>query len=264
MSSIISSLSPNEREALAICGIQKDEQLAKIDPDALLRDLQAAKDTFPEATFGISEDKLRSICANASQAAEKEAPLPPEGRAPGNEGLNEASADGGTGEQYGMFRTLPELAPRHHRHRTAKRPTAALWEAPGVANSVHCAHPISTYLAALALLCFYAGMFSLLMLPFAIIAGYVDGTWLYPCAVAFVALLVPYLFIGLRCYCSVCKMHFFRLLPYNTNRHAHTIPFLGMTAFVTALHIIFRFWYRCPACGTAIRLFHSRRRHHSH
>lgn len=264
MPSIISSLTPNEQEALAICGIQKDEQLAKIDPDTLLRDLQVAKETFPEAAFDISEDKLRSICNNALQA-EDGAPSPaPEERTPVKESSNDVSTDEEAGEQVERFRILPELSLRSHQHHTAKHTTTALWEAPGVAHSVHCAHPIATYLSALSVVGLHAGVFSLLLLPFILFAGYLDKAYLYPCAAAGLALLLPYLFIGIRCYCSVCKMRFFRLVPYNTNRHAHTIPFFGLTAFVTALHIAFLFWYRCPACGTAIRLFHTKRRHHSH
>lgn len=261
MPSIISSLTPNEQEALAICGIQKDEQLAKIDPDTLLRDLKVARETFPEATFDISEDKLRSLFNNAVQA-EDAAPSPaPEERTPVKENL---STDEETEGQEETFRTLPELTLRSHQHHTAKHTSTALWEAPGVAHSVHCAHPFSTYLSALSVLGLHAGALSLLLLPFAIFAGYLDTSYLYPCAIAALALILPYLFIGIRCYCSVCKMRFFRLMPYNTNRHAHTVPFFGLTAFVTALHIAFRLWYRCPACGTAIRLFHTKHRHHSH
>ncbi len=267
MPSIISSLTPDEREALAICGIRKDEQLAKIDPDALLRDLQEAKRNFPEATFDIAEEKLRSICGNASQtAAQTEGEKPPatEEGAPAKENNDDIATDmesRGLGE---TFRTLPELSLRRHQHRTAKHQTANLWEAPGLANSVHCAHPIRTYLSALSMVSFYVGIFSLILLPFMLFAGCLDSAYIGPCTLVVLALLIPYLFIGLRCYCSVCKMRFFRLLPYNTNRHAHAIPFLGMIAFVTALHIIFRLWYRCPSCGTAIRLFRSRHSHHSH
>jgi len=267
MPSIISSLTPNEREALAVCGVQKDEQLAKIDPNALLRDLQEAKETFPDAAFDISGDKLRSLCASAAQAAAlaggENPPIPHEG-SPAKESNNAPSSEVETWGQGEAFRTLPELSLRRHQHRTAKRMTTELLEAPGLANSVHCAHPIATYLSALSMVIFYAGIFCLILLPFAIFAGYLDSASIVPCATAVIALLLPYLFIGLRCYCSVCKMHYFRLMPYNTNRHAHSMPFLGMTTLVTALHIIFRFWYRCPSCGTALRLFRSRHRHHSH
>lgn len=264
MPSIISSLTPNEQEALAICGIQKDEQLAKIAPDALLRDLQVAKETFPEATFDISEDKLRSICNNAALAEDVAPPPSPEDRTPVKESRDAVSADEEAREQGESFRILPELSLRSHQHHTTKHRATALWEAPGVAHSVHCAHPFSTYLSALSVLGLHAGVLSLLLLPFVLFAGYLDKAYLYPCAAAVTALLLPYLFIGIRCYCSVCKMRFFRLMPYNTNRHAHTVPFFGLTTLVTALHIVFRLWYRCPACGTAIRLFHTKRRHHSH
>lgn len=264
MPPILSSLPPNERTALATCGILNDEQLAKVNVDTLLRDLQMAKEAFPEANFNLSETKLRSLCAQAIKATTepKEALSPTEQGASAQESGDDTHTDPLPLPEEEPPRALPELALRRHQHRRNRNTPVSLTEAPGVSSSVHCSRPVTTYLAALSMLAFYIGIFSLLLLPFSVFAGYLDSVYLYPSTFVCMALLVPYMFIGLWCHCSVCKMNFFRLVPYNLNRHAHSIPFLGLTTLVTALHIIFFRWYRCPACGTAIRLFRSRHSRH--
>lgn len=263
MNPVLSSLPPNERKALATCGILNDEQLSKVDADVLLRDLAMAAEAFPEADFSIPEKKLRRLCRQAAgeqnDSEEYES----------DEDWDTAEERTETAEPIGhdapLPRALPELSLRHHQHHSTggRASRKNMTTAPGVSSSVHCSRPIATYLAAVFTLVFYISISSLLALPFLIFTGYLDGEYLFPCAGAFVLSLLPYLFIGIHCHCCVCKMKFFTLVHYNRNRHAHAIPFLGLTSLSTALHIIFRLWYRCPACGTALRLFRSRhsRRH---
>lgn len=62
-----------------------------------------------------------------------------------------------------------------------------------------------------------------------------------------------YLIISYSCNCRICGQKCF--VPRNClkNRKAHRIPVLGYTLAV-ALHMLIFRWFRCPYCGTPVRL----------
>lgn len=62
-----------------------------------------------------------------------------------------------------------------------------------------------------------------------------------------------YLFVSYSCNCRICGQKCF--VPRNClkNRKAHRVPLLGYT-FAVALHMLAFRWFRCPYCGTPVRL----------
>ena len=75
----------------------------------------------------------------------------------------------------------------------------------------------------------------------------------------FLSGVLPYILIVRKTKCSVCNMPVLSMASYPRNKFAHRFPLLGYT-IPTALHIIFFWWYRCPACGTPQKLL--KRKHH--
>ena len=253
MADIISRLPENEKKALSLCGISQDSQLLAIKPEALLKDLDTAKQFFPNEASALTEGRVREIYAAIqnieAQATQTEDAKPAEPQATVMAGSKTMTAE----------RALPVFVPRRHQHRSHSNTTPEkLQKAPGVSHSIRCTRPVATYLAALCMLGFYAGLLTIVLMPFMLFMGYIEDEDLVKVLVTGIGLMIPYAIHGAWVPCSVCNMRFLMLRHYNINRHAHMVPFLGLVTLATSLHLIFLFWYRCPACGTSLRLYRHR------
>ncbi len=278
MSDILASLAPEEQATLKLCGITQDAQLARTTPAALAQDLQSCRKHFPEQACDIPEDRLRDICAQAQQAS-GEAPTAQAPRKPRKEE-----------EDDGLFftRSCPPLVISSRRRSrslvpgtTPAQPLSATnediekieagfavetepldrQERIGLAasydyhNAVHNTHSIAVYLGAWATILIVADIAAVIIIPLLIILGFdisidIRGTGF----MIAVACALPYICFVSRAVCSVCRVRIFSFKKYSHNREAHWMPLLGY-ALPTALHIAFRFWFRCPACGSPQKLF---------
>lgn len=256
MASVISQLPAKEKQALELCGITQDSQLQNADVEALVSDLHMAQRYFPEQASALTDARVRTICSMANSTLPSRPDLQEDAETEPEEAR--VTIEAGT-SVVSPTRAYPTLSPRRHQHRSAKNTILSHKEAPGKSHSVHCSRPLGTYLGALTMLLAYIGMVGLLLTPALLLMGYIDEKEIVKTMIMFGACVVPYVLHGAWVPCSVCNMHFFMLRPYNINRHAHKIPLFGWTTLATALHIVFLGWYRCPACGTSLRL--SRHRH---
>lgn len=252
-------LTPAEREELSLCGIISAEQLTKCSPSALLRDIQNLKQFFPSHTIIITENRAYEICG-AQDAGEdggfnfttKQSPGIPAATFKRRKNLREEMLK----EQ--------ELEKRLRSRNKKASAIEKLEHAHGLSKHFHairCSHPFRVYFGALATLLLVIPFAALLSIPVMLLTGELDsGKPLYY-ALAFMALVLPWLLIARRAECSVCHIPLYNFGNYPHNKAAHHLPILGYT-FTTALHIIFLFWFCCPACGTQMKLSTSNRRHH--
>lgn len=289
MQGILASLSAEEQATLKLCGISQDAQLARVTASVLARDLQQCKQIFPSQACEIPMAKLQRICDEARlQHTGSDAPAP--AATPNRTSAAEKGA--------GLFfsRACPSLVvSSHHRNRsltpgvTQALPLSATSEeieqnntsntlvAPplidsqeriGTAaaydyhNAVHNTHSVAVYLGAWATILFVLDICTILIIPILIILGFdiqidIRGVGIYLA----IAAAMPYLCLNSRAVCSVCRIGIFSFKKYSHNRQAHWMPLLGC-ALPTALHVAFRFWFRCPACGTPQKLFHRPRHRH--
>lgn len=264
MASLISKLPEHERQALALCGISQDSQLETVAIEDLLVDLHKAQHYFPEEAGGLTDARVKEIYAMVG-CEPKPAPAPVE-PAPQETQQTEEKDKGKDAQPdfsngiLSTTRSYPDLAPRHHQHKRRSTPMVQEKQqaAPGRSHSVHCSRPIATYIAALSMVLFYAGLVSMVLVPALLFMRFIesDNIYLYFFLSAFA--MLPYAVHGAWVGCSVCNMKFFMLRHYNISRHAHKIPGLEWATLPTALHIIFCLWYRCPACGTSLRLYRHR------
>ena len=80
---IESELSDAERQALAICGIYKAEQLSEIRLETLLHDAELARSSFPDEMAALSSERLKAIHgAFAASVTTAAAPAPDDTLAP--------------------------------------------------------------------------------------------------------------------------------------------------------------------------------------
>lgn len=77
-------------------------------------------------------------------------------------------------------------------------------------------------------------------------------------AISYLVIYIIFIILRLKIKCQVCRIRTFTLRDYPHNKHAHNWLFFGYN-LSTSLHIIFTLWFRCPACGTAVRLFKPKR-----
>ncbi len=226
------SLSPAERDELALCGISSEGQLGNTSAAQLSRDLEQAKAFFPDRTFTITPEKVRSLFVSEA--------LPE--KAPGIRPHGWRSA-----EPVTEFRR----SSRSSRHSSERNPhkQQMIMHSP-----VLCTHRPTAILAAFCTLFLLIPLASIVVFPYLMLTNNMPDVVLWILAViVFVVPCLVYMYVARCATCPVCHMRIFRFSHYIRNRAAHHLPLLGYN-FATALHLL-TFWsYNCPGCGTPIKL----------
>lgn len=247
------NLTTAEKEELALCGITNAEQLHRCSAETLWQDLEQLKEFFPNRIPVLTKARVQSICADSIEEEEAESPI---------SDFRLQPTDHLPVTQFKRKRNLraelerEKKAPSHHEK---------LNRAHGLSkhfHAIHCSHPWRVYIGAIATLLLLIPFFALLTIPAMLLTGDLTSGQPIYYAAAFLVLVLPWLLIARGAQCGVCHIPLYRFGNYSHNRDAHHLPLLGYT-IPMALHIIFLFWFRCPACGTPMKLFgHSRHHHH--
>lgn len=226
------TLSPAEREELALCGISSEDQLLKATATQLCRDLQQARNFFPDKTFTLTPEKIHSLFPETGLPEKSaDAPLP---------GWRSAAP-------VAEFRSRSRSSRNSETHRTNKQPFMPH-------SPVRCTHRATAILAAFCTLFLLIPLGSVVVFPYLMLTDNMPDVPLWLLAViVFVVPCIVYMFIARRATCPVCHMRIFRYAHYTRNRAAHHLPLLGYN-FATALHLLFFWRYNCPGCGTPIKL----------
>ncbi len=264
---LLSSLSPDERASLSLCGITRDVQLSRSSAAALWRDLEQSRELFPERTCSLTREKLEHLCQQAAAAYPDSAV---EEDSPASEPTTATQEE----DELNLIRhhrSYPTFRPVRRSRRSRKRaqdsPDATSdGEKEGstrMSDKRHCVHgrhSLSTWLGAWATLLLVVDLLAFLCLPIAVFMGVALPFSVQQCGIIALICALPWLcFLG-SARCAVCSMKVFSFRRYVHSKNAHRLPLLGIV-IPTALHVAFLGWYRCPACGTPQKLF--RRRRHS-
>lgn len=274
----ITTLPEAERQALAVCGVYKQEQLMRVSAETLSAEMSQAAEFFPDKIRPISLERLRLIyqLAHVETEAESNAvkledspaevvsPIIP----PKNNRMEESDDE--------IIRNMPTLAIKKRVSRSRKLnqnqseiDLMSLKEMPDEApqvsriyrknNAICNTRPVRTYFSALLYVTMIAAIITILVLTGRLMLG-IDEVVNFILFGSLIPLaILPYMFFIAKTRCPVCNMNLFTLRKYTRNRQAHEMPLLG-TNLTTALHIIFFFWFHCPACGTSQKLYKKRRR----
>ena len=266
---LLSSLSPDERASLALCGVTRDVQLSRHSAATLWRDLEQSRELFPERTCPLTQEKLEYLCRQAAaaypdEAAEEETPAPkPTSTGQEQEGdeLNLIRHN----RSYPTFRPI-RRSRRSRKHTQGSPGTRADREKDDsvrMSDKRHCVHgrnSLATWLGAWSTLLLVVDMVAFLCIPVAVFMGVALPFSVQQCAIIALICALPWLCFVSTARCAVCSMKAFSFRHYAHSKNAHRLPLLGIV-IPTALHVAFLGWYRCPACGTPQKLF--RRRRHS-
>lgn len=256
----IASLPEAERKVLAVCGISKAEQLSRISPERLYAEIEQARQLFGEEELpALSQERLQQICTLSTAQTESKQP-------------KQTSTQKTEDEDFA--RNMPELKLRNrNRHRkveddetagTVREMTQEEAEKHkkhiiSKSGAIRCTHPLRTLLSALLLIWMYVAIIGAIAYTAGLLLGMIKNEGSLIPAALFISAVLPYILIVRNTKCSVCNMPSLSMANYPRNKFAHHFPLLGYT-LPTALHIIFFWWYRCPACGTPQKLL--KKKHH--
>lgn len=257
-------LTAAEKEELSLCGITTEAQLKRCSTAVLQHDIDQLRNFFPDRAPALTPERVAALLPDDAEESSDS-----------GEGITRASTISPTAqfkrkknlrEEIMQEREEAESKRRHKNEFRNLSPSEKLERMNGLSKHFHairCSHPMRVYFGAWATLLLIVPLFALLAIPTMLLTGDIsDGKPIYY-AIAFAMLVMPWLLIARRAECGVCHIPLYRFGNYPHNRNAHHLPLLGYT-LTTALHIIFLFWFRCPACGTMMKLGGKSKRHHHH
>ncbi len=256
----ISTLTPTEQKALSVCGIYKAEQLLNVSIETLIAEMEQAAEYFPEEIRVLTRERLVEIYNNAhqqqleeEQQATLQTPEEDEDNAP-------------------FARFLPPLIHRHGgKHKEQVRPNCDIIDITKVVptksgpttfkknNAICNTRPGRTLFSAIVQILLSISGILLLIVAFRFWMELEKPVILFAVGFVFTFSLLLYIGYTRKTKCPVCNMSIFSLHNYPRNNQAHHLPIIGYT-LATSLHIVFFFWFRCPACGTSQKLFKRKRR----
>lgn len=277
----LTNLTAAELEDLKLCGITSPAQLKRFSAAAVWADVQKAREFFPNHRFALTEERLQQICCGEEEQEVFETKLN-KGASAWDNLVIQATRTSTTGFKR-----------RHHR---GEQPDAPQQEAPTVQqdsplsqaealdaeelaedirpaqrvsglsknfHAIHCNHSWATYFGAIAAWLVIPSLAAMVLVPVLLLNGG-DTQKVITYGVVAILLGVPHVFLSRMATCSVCHIGIFSFRNYPRNKAAHHLPLLGYT-LATALHVLLFFQFRCPACGTQMKLFgrhHGKPHHH--
>lgn len=262
------TMSAAEQADLKLCGITTEEQLLNCTPSTLWRDLEQARSFFPDHAFALTEQRVQELCRQEEEevAEEEEETSTIPGLKEGQPGLPTVQFKNKKNLRKALLRERELQEEERHRRRNELGTIAKLESLHGLSKHFHavrCSHPHRVLFGAWATLLLIVPFCGLLLIPFMLLTGNIDQMKPVTFGIAFAATVLPWFLIARTAECGVCHMRIFNFKHYGHHRDAHHLPFIGYT-IATALHIILLFWFRCPACGTQMKLFGSGHRRHHH
>lgn len=238
-------LTPDERRAFELCGITFAEQLLAADPSRIGKDLEAAREAFPQKALLITPERLAAIileaaalCRLGSGATEPAGPA---------HQVRQASV-GETAPGKLMQGRRATAGPQDNGDFAEAAPQPHKTQHKGLDN-YHAAHPQALVCASLFLLLSIISFFLLLsccamlllhLEPFMHAAIPLAAMLLFFCA---------YMFSLRKSLCTICRGRMISIFSSKRSNHAHYIPLLGHT-IPAACAVLFTFSTVCPHCGT--------------
>lgn len=265
----LTPLTPAEVDDLRLCGISSPEQLQHADAAAVWADLQKAQEFFPRHRITLTEARLQQICGGKEQA-EEERPVDKEAEAWDNLIIRPTRISTTGFKSKRHSHSVPQVQenqplPQADKIEESAENSRKMQRVHGLSkdfHAIHCNHSLTTYIGAFTTLLVPLAFASMIVTPILLLNGGDPKTVSFY-GVAVMLLALPHMVFSRMALCSVCHMRIFTFANYTRNKAAHRLPLLGYT-LATALHILIFMQFRCPACGTTMKLFgrHKGKPHH--
>ncbi len=240
----IQQLPPSTQSALHAIGIHNDVQLAEIGEERLIKDLKDYFDFFPKKAQPELLQLAPRLCEKAQEfltlkRVDFVAPAHAVQAAVGSpfeEGHDDLSSQ-----------TDFETA-------IVKKHTRNIYKQ-GLTNAIRYRRSFTCYIGAICTCIIVPIILSALLLPvYMLFNKSITVEEAKDYLIAAVILSVLYYVCGGLFRCQVCHINIYSMRKFPRHRHAHHLPLLN-TSIPTALTVMTKLWFRCPACGTAQKLF---------
>ncbi len=256
-------MDPRLQQALQTVGISNDAQLAEQHIESIWADLESSWNYFPERRISLSKEKLTQLQFFVRKNLEQQGY---------HINFNESKASKTsvhiTDQRRPLATTLPSQIIR--KSRPKQKPFSATEllrqrrneSAPDMASNrpqeknqaLRHRKSGQTYFFALFFLLVFLTKIAILAAALTLIYFKPHAYIIYSAMGALAIIFFLDIIIDASARCSVCNMHIYTRRKYSHNRFAHRFMF-GLPSLSTVIHIIFKRWFRCPACGTAQILF---------
>lgn len=277
----LTNLTAAELEDLKLCGITSPAQLKRVSAAAVWADVQKAREFFPNHRFALTEERLQQICSGAEEQEVFETKLN-KGTSTWDNLVIQSTRTSTTGFKRRSHRgeqpdvpqpeipTVQQDSPLSQAEALDKeelaediRPAQRVSGLSKNFHAIHCNRSWTTYFGAIAAWLVIPSLAAMVLVPALLLNGG-DTKKIITYGVVAILLGVPHMFLSRMATCSVCHIGIFSFRNYPRNKAAHHLPLLGYT-LATALHVLLFFQFRCPACGTQMKLFgrhHGKPHHH--
>ncbi len=263
---LFDQLGPKTRSTLQSVGIVNDKQLAEIHPDILIRDIKHYYLYFPDLSQHIELEQIPRLCETAREICEAQniEIVSPTLRASREVGGVKAAVI-----SHSIIDNIEPTAPAKDRSmnipdeleiqkaKNIKHKRDIYKQEIG--NAIRYRRSFSCYIGAIATCIIYPIVVSALLFP--VLMYFVPSLTMQMAKLymggAFLLWLIYY-FCSPLFRCQVWYINIFSVRRFPRHRHAHRFPFFN-TAIPTALVVMTRLWFRCPACGTSQKLFKRKR-----
>ncbi len=255
------------RSTLQSVGVSNDIQLAEIEADTLIGDIKQYQEFFPDTAQAIDLNQVPRLCEIARESLTHQgiaftppvrkkvipvAAIMPDQTEQAKIIINAARLQKDEGASIPVTQSM-RVAVNEKPERDVHKQ--------GTRNAIRYRRSFTCYLGAIATCFIYPLILSALLLPFAML--------LYPITLEMAKMYMGGVFVIWLIYyfctpffrCQVCYINIYSFRKFPRHKHAHRFLLLN-TAIPTALTIILRRWFRCPACGTAQKLFKGKKRGH--
>ncbi len=240
----IQQLPPATQSALHAIGINNDVQLAEIGGTRLIKDLKDYFDYFPKK----AQPDLLMLAPRLCEKAQEFLTLKRiEFVSPPDAVQASASVPSGTEvEDWGEVQDFETATTKKHTRNIYKQ---------GLTNAIRYRRSFTCYIGAICTCIIVPIILSALLLPvYMLFDKSITVEIAKDYLIAAVILSTLYYVCGGLFRCQVCHINIYSMRKFPRHRHAHHLPLLN-TSIPTALTVMTKLWFRCPACGTAQKLF---------
>ncbi len=253
---IYQRLDPKLQKALQSLGITDDIKIAQIHHEVLAHDLENLWQYFPEQRIELEADQLERLCSTSRMLLDKEGIFYRKPKAPAKPVENfEQIAPQTYIEKKINFPPVSTTEDDNELFRSAlPKKNLRNIHKNSLGHAIRFRRSFSCYFGALTVCVLYPAIVAAFLLPAVMMFVDIPFDIARNIAIGVVVAYIIFLMMGNIFRCQVCFINIYSLRNFPRHRHAHKIPLIK-SAIPTALSVIFRFWFRCPACGTAQKLF---------
>ncbi len=253
---IYQRLDPKLQKALQSLGITDDVKIAQIHHEVLAHDLENLWQYFPEQRIELEAGQLERLCSTTRMLLDKDGIFYRKPKAPAKavEDFEQIAPQQYVEKKINFPAVNPTESDNEQFRAALPKKNLRNVHKNTLGHAIRFRRSFSCYFGAFAVCVLYPAIIATFLLPAVMMFVDIPFDIVIKIVIAVFVAYIIFAMMGNLFRCQVCFINIYSLRNFPRHRHAHKAPFIK-SAIPTALSVIFRFWFRCPACGTAQKLF---------